>query len=56
MHKEKDNLIHIKCPKCGWQFACQDTKTGLVMCAYCQYRNIFKMLFKGGFINDENIL
>lgn len=38
MKKEKDNLIHIKCPKCGWQFACKDTKTDLIMCAYCQYR------------------
>ena len=36
--KEKDNLIHIKCPKCGWDFACKNTKTGLIFCAYCQYR------------------
>lgn len=38
LSEEKDNLIHIKCPKCGWHFACKNTETGLVMCAYCQYR------------------
>lgn len=38
MSKKDDNLIHIKCPKCGWHSACKDTKTGLIFCAYCQYR------------------
>lgn len=40
-HNEK-YLKHIKCPKCGYEWAVLDTKQNSICCAYCMYRDVPK--------------
>lgn len=37
-NKQK-HLKHIKCPKCNWNYAVKNTKTGFITCQYCMYRS-----------------
>lgn len=37
--KKKSKETHIKCPKCGWDYAVKNTETEMIMCVYCQYRS-----------------